>query len=264
MPAYNAEHYINEAIQSVKSQTHEFWELIIINDGSTDNTVNILSNIIDSRINVINQKHKGVSASRNVGLKKMKGQYFCFLDSDDILTPKSLSCRLKVFKKNTDISFVDGAVNEINFLQNKFIKHYVPKLRGYPLNNLLKLNDKCFVGNSWLIKRDLNLKYKFDEKMAHCEDLYFYISISEGKKYDYTNDLILIYRKRFNSAMSDYSGLEKGYRQLYKNINREFNLNFKKKFIIKYKIIKVMTLILLREVHDFKLALKSIYYNLLM
>jgi len=127
MPAYNAENYINEAIQSVKNQTHEFWELIIINDGSTDNTVNIISNIIDNRIKVINQKHKGVSASRNAGLKKMKGQYFCFLDSDDILTPQSLSCRLEVFKKNNDISFVDGAVYEINFIQNKFIKYYVPK-----------------------------------------------------------------------------------------------------------------------------------------
>jgi glycosyltransferase involved in cell wall biosynthesis len=264
MPAYNAEKYINEAIQSVINQTHKLWELIIIDDGSTDNTVDILNIIIDSRIVIINQAHKGVGASRNVGLRIMKGQYFCFLDSDDIFTPMSLSSRLEVFIKNNEISFVDGAVNEIYWLQKRFIRRYVPKLRGYPLNNLLKLNDKCFVGNSWMIKRDFNYDYKFDEKMTHCEDLYFYISISEGKKYDYTNNLILIYRKRFNSAMSDYLGLEKGYRKLYKNINREFNLKIVKKLIIKYKIIKVMALIFVKNRHDFKLAFKSIYYYLLM
>ncbi len=263
MAAYNAELFIKDAIQSVRNQTYPYWELIIINDGSTDDTMNIINNIFDSRITVINKSHKGVASSRNTGLKIMKGQYFCFLDSDDIFTPKSLSSRLKVFNENADISFVDGAVDEFDLSRNKFIRHYLPRLKGFPLNNLLKLNDKCFVGNSWMVKRDFNFQYVFDEKMTHCEDLYFYISICEGKKYDYTNNSILIYRKRVNSAMSDYSGLQIGYHQLYKRINTKFKLNLVNKFILKYKIVKIMTLIHFRHGQNFKSVVKSIYCNLL-
>lgn len=89
MPLYNNEIYIVEAIQSVINQTYKDWELIIINDASTDNSKFIVQKFLeeekDNRIVFIDLKeNKGVSFARNLGMKKAKGEYISFLDSDDL------------------------------------------------------------------------------------------------------------------------------------------------------------------------------------
>lgn len=85
VPVFNAEKYIQESIQSILNQTLKDIEIIVVNDGSTDNTAIILNNYceIDSRIKVFHQQNKGVSATRNVGLDMAKGEYIGFIDPDD-------------------------------------------------------------------------------------------------------------------------------------------------------------------------------------
>ena len=83
IPLYNKEHYIKSTILSVLEQTYNDFEIIIIDDGSTDNSVNIVSEFTDARITMVNQKNAGVSAARNHGLKIAKGDYITFLDADD-------------------------------------------------------------------------------------------------------------------------------------------------------------------------------------
>lgn len=90
MPAYNVENYIAESIQSVLNQTYEDWELIVVNDGSTDNTEKVIRSFSDARIRLINQENQGVSVARNVGIDNAKGDYICFLDSDDLYKPEFL------------------------------------------------------------------------------------------------------------------------------------------------------------------------------
>lgn len=85
MPAYNASLYIEETIQSVLSQTYTCWELLIVNDGSTDDTKDkILNYLSDARIKLINQENQGVAIARNNALAKAKGEYIAFLDADDL------------------------------------------------------------------------------------------------------------------------------------------------------------------------------------
>ena len=85
IPAFNRAHLISKAIDSVIAQTFEDWELIIVDDGSTDNTKDLICNYQekDSRINYIFQKNAERSAARNNGIANAKGEYICFLDSDD-------------------------------------------------------------------------------------------------------------------------------------------------------------------------------------
>lgn len=83
MPAFNAEKTIVRAIDSVLKQTYTNIELLIVNDGSTDNTVNVVRQYKDSRINLITQSNSGPAVARNTGLKKVKGDYVSFIDSDD-------------------------------------------------------------------------------------------------------------------------------------------------------------------------------------
>ena len=83
VPTYNRAQNIKGAIESVLLQTYTSWELIIIDDGSTDHTKEVISKFTDTRINYIYQKNQERSCARNNGIKVAKGQYICFLDSDD-------------------------------------------------------------------------------------------------------------------------------------------------------------------------------------
>src|SRR5437868_2983730 len=107
MPAYNAGKYIAEAIQSVRAQTHKNWELLICDDGSTDGTVAIISSFKEPRIRFFTQPHAGVSAARNLAMGNMLGDYFCFLDADDVLPPNSLTARLEMLERDKSLSFAD-------------------------------------------------------------------------------------------------------------------------------------------------------------
>lgn len=90
IPLYNKEHFIAQTLNSVLNQTYTDFEVIIVNDGSTDKSVDIVLGFNDKRINIVNQVNKGVSAARNTGIKLAKGDYIAFLDADDEWHPEFL------------------------------------------------------------------------------------------------------------------------------------------------------------------------------
>lgn len=101
MPSYNTAKYIGESIQSVINQTYEWWELIIVDDCSTDDTDRVVANFQDGRIRYYkNDKNRGAAISRNRALKEAKGQWIAFLDSDDLWVPNKLEKQLYFMKKN--------------------------------------------------------------------------------------------------------------------------------------------------------------------
>ena len=102
MPAYNTEQYIGEAINSVLNQTFTDFELIIVNDGSTDKTEEVIKSFDDSRIVLVNQPNGGVSAALNTGLRYAKGEYIARFDADDICFPDRLQLQYTFMKENPD------------------------------------------------------------------------------------------------------------------------------------------------------------------
>ena len=100
IPVYNGEKTIIETIESVLKQTFTDWELIIINDGSTDQTLDIVNRIQDSRIQVVSYPNAGLSASRNRGIAKARGEYISFIDADDLWTADKLKFQLKALEEN--------------------------------------------------------------------------------------------------------------------------------------------------------------------
>ncbi|QYS89019.1 glycosyltransferase family 2 protein [Flavobacterium davisii] len=84
IPLYNKENYIYNTLTSVIDQSYSNFEIIIVNDGSTDKSLEIIQNINDSRIRIFNQQNKGVSSARNLGIKNAKGTLIAFLDADDL------------------------------------------------------------------------------------------------------------------------------------------------------------------------------------
>jgi glycosyltransferase involved in cell wall biosynthesis len=257
-PFYNAEKYLSESISSVLNQSFYNWELLLINDGSTDSSKEIALSFNDDRIRYFEQENKGVSAARNLGLNMMKGEFFCFLDADDILPFKSIESRLSVFRRNPALSFVDGAVKKMNATMDTTTKIWQPSLQGNPLSDLIQLGGKSFFGLSWMIKRQSDTQYRLREGMSHGEDLLFYMELAKkGGKYDYTKEVVLSYRDTPDSAMTNLEGLEKGYQVIVEQLMQwpEVELSDLKKFKLRYR--KAMFLSYIKEGHLFK-ALKQL------
>lgn len=143
-PTWNSAKYIRETIESVQAQTYQNWEMIIVDDCSTDNTVEIIGDIVkkDSRIHLIKQKeNQGAAISRNIAVQKGTGRYVAYLDSDDRWKPRKLERQIQ-FMKEKDCSFSCTSYEVIDSTGkslNKII-HMLDKVdyRGFLTNNLLQ------------------------------------------------------------------------------------------------------------------------------
>ncbi len=113
MPAYNAGKYIAEAIASVLHQTFTNFELLIVNDGSTDDTVAIIESYQDSRIVLIHQENKGIAAALNAGLKHARAPYIARFDADDICYPHRLETQVEFLNNNPDYILVGSDADYI-------------------------------------------------------------------------------------------------------------------------------------------------------
>jgi glycosyltransferase involved in cell wall biosynthesis len=115
MPAYNAAEHIAEAIESVLIQNYKNFELLIINDGSTDNTEEVVLGFKDERIRYFRQENRGLAATHNVGIKKSRGEFIIKLDSDDMMMPDFIARHLQEFENHSDTDLVycdDCLINE--------------------------------------------------------------------------------------------------------------------------------------------------------
>lgn len=210
-PVYNAAPYIAEAIDSVMAQEYTHWELIIINDGSTDDTARVVGQYGDKRIQYNEQPNKGVSAARNLGLQRMSGDLFIFLDADDVLPPESISSRVACFD-DAGVMFVDGSVQRCDASLTHILKTKHHSFHGNPFEALVHLDERCFFGPSWMVRRVEEGQYFFDEGQTHSEDLLFYMRLAkQGGTYVAVEQPVLKYRQHEGSAMSNIEGLERGY-----------------------------------------------------
>lgn len=216
MPVYNASNVVEQAIQSVIDQSYVHWELLIINDGSTDDSLDRIQKFDDSRIRFFSQDNKGAAVARNVGLSMMAGDFFCFLDADDVFPPHSLRSRLAKFESNEGLTFVDGKVLIMDSQLRKVRRSWSPEFSGDPFEDLISLKGKSFFGLTWMIRRKPHKTYRMNEGLTHSEDLLFYLELArEGASYGYVAEPTLLYRDTPASAMKNLRGLELGYRRVY-------------------------------------------------
>jgi teichuronic acid biosynthesis glycosyltransferase TuaG len=207
LPVYQGEATLKRAVLSVLEQKEERWELLIVDNGSKDGSLKIAQNFSDERIRVFQEKRKGVSFARNLGLDEARGQYLCFLDADDRLPPKSLSARIDHFEKHPESNAVDGFVERKS--QNTVWK---PKSKGSVLKTLLALEDHAFTGITWMLKREQVNQLRFNTELSHCEDLYFFIEYSmKADHYSFVELPVYEVIGHEGSAMSQLESLERSY-----------------------------------------------------
>ncbi|MFN7014034.1 MAG: glycosyltransferase family 2 protein, partial [Bacteroidia bacterium] len=147
IPAYNAEKFIETTIQSVLNQTIQKFEIIVVNDGSTDNTAKIIETLKekDKRIHLINKENSGVSDTRNIGMRTAKGKYIALLDADDVWLKDNLEKKINYLENNPGIDFIysDMLLADEN-LENQT---QAPKGKGINiLENILSWNGEVIPG----------------------------------------------------------------------------------------------------------------------
>jgi glycosyltransferase involved in cell wall biosynthesis len=117
IPAYNAENFIRETLLSIASQDYIAWEIIVVNDGSSDHTAKIAMSISHLAVLLINQENAGVSSARNTGFANANGEFICFFDADDLMTTDFLSTRVNALRQNGNIDFVGGYIESFPIKQ---------------------------------------------------------------------------------------------------------------------------------------------------
>jgi len=192
MAAYNAETYISESIKSILTQTFDDFELLIVNDGSTDRTIDIIKEFTDPRIRVLsNKKNEGLVYTRNVCLKEAKGTYIAVLDSDDIAIPDRLAQQYNFFITNPEFALCGGhglVINHTGALVNDN-RLTVPVNAEKIKMTLLFLN--TFVNSTVMFKTAVLRELDGYKNFAPAEDYELFIRIAD--KYPVANlDKILV------------------------------------------------------------------------
>lgn len=147
IPAYNSEKTIRKCLESVLSQSYEELEVLVIDDGSTDMTSDIIKSIMDtdSRVRYFHKKNGGQSSARNVGLKNLSGKYFTFVDSDDYIKPEMIFCLYRlIIEKSADISMCGYS----NICNNKIEYFHCDNIEIVGCDNVIKalLTEKIMAG----------------------------------------------------------------------------------------------------------------------
>ena len=244
MPAYNAQTYIVEAIDSVIAQSYEYWELIVIDDGSIDDTLSLVEAFRDERIIVKSQDNAGVSAARNLGISLAQGEYITFLDADDILSKESLEVRVRYLEKHNGIDLVDGKILVKDVNMSDTLRTYIPYYKGRLLPRLLSLDSRVFFNVCYMFRKNILGSVRFKEGMTHAEDLLFYIELAyrNNVRYDCIDKEVYCYRSGHDSTMTNLHGLENGYVALLQSVKELPNISKKAYIIFKLKIMKIMFL----------------------
>lgn len=203
MPVYNAEKYLKESIESILNQTYTNYEFILVNDGSTDNSLNILQQYSkrDKRIRVFNQENAGCAAARNNALNKVEGEYIVFVDSDDIVHPMLLEALMNdAIEYNSDISICCYQ----EFVDSYSFDKMEPSCRCIEMNSeqaIEALNDKKMTAALWskLYKKELFVSERLP-LITTSEDIFLaYKLIVNSKIITLNSSKLYLYRKNINS-----------------------------------------------------------------
>ncbi len=256
-PAYNAERWIGRAIASVQEQTRTDWELIIVDDGSNDETRRIAEEFRDSRIKVLHQINAGVSAARNTGLDVACGEYVTFLDADDTLPSNALELCAGVLDREPTIDIVRGAVRLVRDAREDRL--LLPDLqRGPLLERLVQLQEGVFVNISFMLRFEKIGKHRFQTGLSHCEDLIFFLDLAHDADLHYAAVPSVAYEYHISgvSAMSNLDGFEAGYLELLRHVGDLKRISKQSRGYLRRKVERILFLSWLRRGRLFR-ALRS-------
>ncbi len=209
LPVYNGEKTIRETIESILKQTFSDFELIVINDGSKDSTVEIVSSFPDPRIKLFSYPNAGQPASRNRGISRAEGEYISFIDADDLWTPDKLEAQFKALQNNPQAAVAYSWTNMIDE-SGKFLREgaYL-SYEGDVLTELL-LSNFLENGSNPLIRASaLREVGNFDESLSNAHDWDMWLRLAARYHFVAVSSIQILYRVSSTSMSSNVLGMQK-------------------------------------------------------
>jgi glycosyltransferase involved in cell wall biosynthesis len=202
IPAFNARHWISNAIDSVLTQTHQPVETIVVDDGSTDDTAAFVTSRY-ADILLIRQPNRGLSAARNAGLAAARGEFVQFLDADDVLLPAKLERQLALLQPRPELA---GVYCDFEYLEcdgRRAGSGFAEVPAGGVLRSLLRRN--FIVAHAPLLRTEVVRAHGgFDEGLSACEDYDLWLRLAAaGREFHGTDDVLVLYRRTPGSMSGD-------------------------------------------------------------
>jgi len=227
IPSYNAERFIRFTIESIVSQTHSNFEIIIIDDHSTDQTINIINNIEDQRIYLRTANSKGAAAARNQALSLAKGKYIIFFDADDWIPSTYLETQLDTIVAENEVvvckwgRFVNNDITTLNIDKHQIKRDLTFKewILGYWGNN----TTMTCPGRVLIPKKIIGLSGNWDESLSLNDDFQFFSQIFSNCSMIRFNNSSTFYYRSGISGLSSQKG-QLAYASFYKSISFGVNL----------------------------------------
>lgn len=207
--SYNYQNYIKETIQSVLDQTYSDWELIIVDDCSTDNSVDVIKSFSDDRIKLfINEKNLGLAQTVKRGVECATGDWIVFLESDDLITSDNIEKKVEIVKKYSDLNLI---FNDCEFFgdENKVRDFSIAlkktrallKKKNYPQNMFYNfyLSNKIFTFSSVMAKREDLLKISYTPPIDSLLDWWLWVQLAYIGKFYYISEKLTKWRLHTDS-----------------------------------------------------------------
>lgn len=232
--SYNYEKYIPQTIQSVIEQTYKDWELIIVDDGSKDNSKEIIQSYCqkDSRIRLYtheNNENKGLAETLQLGLKNASGDYVVFLESDDYISSEYLEKKLEIFNKYDNVGFVLNRIELFGANLSPQIKKYINFVDSFwnknnapiDISNDIVKNNYIPTFSCVMLKKNLICDCDFQSPKPSWLDLWLWVQISKKTKFYCVPEKLTYWRQHYNSYLHNsnekYKELYDFYISLYKS-----------------------------------------------
>lgn len=250
VPIFNGEDYIEETIKSVILQTYSNWELIIVNNGSRDQSLKIINKLAltDNRIQVINLETNsgGPADPRNIGIKNANGKYLAFLDADDLWEKNKIEKQITHIEKEQldvaycKIEFINSSGKKSGTIKVSKLHTLLSKIFGSSFA-LLVINPIAL--SSCIIKNQSGFYFRNNPNLQSIEDWFMWIDLSiSGKQFGLLNERLVLYRLH-ESSVSSINGITQYYRSfhLYSALLVEEKIGFLKYLILfSISIIRVL------------------------
>lgn len=218
LPTYNGSRFLRDSIESVLNQTYQEWELIIVNDCSTDNTLEIAKEYEakDARIKVVtNQTNKKLPASLNVGFSLAKGDYYTWTSDDNMYKPDAIEFMVNYLNNNIDVDLISCSFDYIDE-NGKFLKVFLDNRDRYQVD----LAHYCNIGACFMYRKEIANKVGGYNEEAFCaEDYEYWCRIALEGNIKYSDENLYIYRKNPASLTATKS-----------HITKKLSLNIRKKY----------------------------------
>lgn len=246
MATYNRGYCISTAIESILKQTHRNWELLVMDDQSTDNTAEVVNKYVeqDKRIKYHRlEKNLGCSGARNEGIKICTGDYITFLDSDDKYDPVKLEKQLKVFENSSNPKLGVVSCGAIDYMDGKEYNRRMPVRQDNLYISLLEKRKNLGAGSPFLmVKRQVILEDKifFDQDMPAMIDWDFLLRISRNYEFDFVEDYLVFVNHHSNDRMYNYDSAIKALNLEYS----KFIKWFKEKPTSHFKFVRYSALLM--------------------